>query len=185
MSARMKSKNADPDWCGRGRWPAASALHSVSGFLVPCVEPGGDGGTGLDRGLRAACRHGAGRLVRRRWDEVVAFEDALQRIPDQRIGFPEALYKAGADRRRCQAPGDVDEQPPAGLVHRPRGRHPPERKTEGFHGVGHHLLMTDGDIEVVLLVVDGGGGEQRGDRPALDGLEAGIYQATFDILWAA
>ena len=59
-----------------------------------------------------------GTIVRERRDEVAAIEDGLQRVPDQRIGFPEDIQEPGAARRRSQAPGDVDEQPPTGLVHR-------------------------------------------------------------------
>ena len=81
--------------------------------------------------------------------------------------------------------GDVDEQPPAGLVHRPQGRQLPQREPEGLHGVGHHLLMTDGDVDVVLLVAGRGDGEQRGDRPALHDLEAVVDQAPLDVLRAA
>ena len=127
----------------------------------------------------------AGTLVRERRDEVAAFEDGLQRVPDQRIGFPQGLQEAGAARWRRQVRGDVDEQPPAGLVHRPGGRQLPEGEPQGLHGVGHHLLMTDGDVDVVLLVAGRGDGEQRGDRPALDDLEAVIDQAPFDVLGAA
>ena len=45
--------------------------------------------------------------------------------------------------------------------------------------------MTDGDVDVVLQVVGRGDGEQRGDRPALDDLEAVVDQAPFDVLGAA
>ena len=42
--------------------------------------------------------------------------------------------------------------------------------------------MTDGDEHVVLLVVDRRDREQRGDRPALDDLEAIVDEAPFDVL---
>ena len=45
--------------------------------------------------------------------------------------------------------------------------------------------MTDGDVDVVLLVAGRGDGEQRGDRPALDDLEVIVDQAPFDVLGAA
>ena len=45
--------------------------------------------------------------------------------------------------------------------------------------------MTDGDVDVVLPVAGLGDGEQRGDRPALDDLEAVVDQAPFDVLRAA
>ena len=76
-----------------------------------------------------------------------------------------SVQEAGAARGRGQAPGDVDEQPPAGLVHRHHGRQLPHGEPQGLHGVGHHLLMTDGDVDVIVLVAGLGDGEQRGDRP--------------------
>ena len=118
-------------------------------------------------------------------DEVAAFEDGLQRVPDQRIGSPQGLQEAGATRWRTQRLGDVDEQSPAGLGHGPRGRQLPQGEPQGLHGVGHHLLMTDGDVDVVLLVAGRGDGEQRGDRPALDDLEPIVDQAPFDVLGVA
>ena len=99
--------------------------------------------------------------------------------------FPSDLQEACAARRRSQALGDVDEQPPAGLVHRPGGRQLPHGEPQRLHGVGHHLLMTDGDVDVVLPVAGRGDGEQRGDRPALDDLEVVVDQAPFDVLGAA
>ena len=45
--------------------------------------------------------------------------------------------------------------------------------------------MTDGDVDVVLLVAGRGNGEQRGDRPALNDLKILIDQAPFDVLRAA
>ena len=45
--------------------------------------------------------------------------------------------------------------------------------------------MTDGDVDVVLSIVGRGDGEQRGDRPALDDLEAIVDQAPFDVLGVA
>ena len=72
--------------------------------LRPDVAPqGGDGGLaapdqlsddgriGLDRGWCAASRRPGGAFVRARRDEVAAVEDGLQRVPDERIGFPEDL----------------------------------------------------------------------------------------------
>ena len=85
---------------------------------------------------------------------------------------PEHVQQGGAARGRRQALGDVDEQPPAGLVHRRERRQLPHGEPERLHGVGHHLLVTDGDVDVVLVVAGRGDREQRGDRPALDDLEA-------------
>jgi hypothetical protein len=112
-------------------------------------------------------------------------EDGLQRVPDQRIGFPRELEEGCAARRRSQNLSNVDEQPPAGLGHGPGGRHLPEGQPQGLHGVGHHLLMADRDVEVVLPVASRGDGEQRRDRPALNHLEVVVDQTPLDILGAA
>ena len=161
------------------------APQGGDGRLAALDQLGDDGRIGLDRGGRAAGRRPAGTRVRERRDEVVAVEDGLQRVPDQRIASPHDVQEAGAARGRGQAPGDVDEQPPAGLVHRRHGRQLPHGEPQGLHGVGHHLLVTDGDVDVVLLVAGLGDGEQRGDRPALHDLEVVVDQAPFDVLRAA
>ena len=88
---------------------------------------------------------------------------------------------AGEARRRVTSTNSL----PAGLVHRHHGRQLPHGEPQGLHGVGHHLLVTDGDVDVVLLVAGLGDGEQRRDRPALDDLEAVVDQAPFDVLRAA
>ena len=160
------------------------ALQGGDGSLAAPDQLGDDGRIGLDRGRRGAGRRPAATVVRDRRDEVAAVEDRLQRVPDQRV-LPEGLQDGGAGRRRGQARGDVDEQPSAGLVH-PRDRDQlVHGEPQGLHGVGHHLLVTDGDVDVVLPVVGRGDGEQRGDRPALDDLEAIVDQAPLDVLGAA
>ena len=161
------------------------AFRGGDGCLAAPDQLGDDGRIGLDRSWRAAKQWPGGTLVRERPDEAVALEDGLQRVPGQRIGSPQGLQEAGAARRRGQPLGDVDEQAAAGLGHGRGGRHLPEGQPEGLHGVGHHLLMTDGDVDVVLPVAGLGDGEQRGDRPALDDLEAVVDQAPFDVLGAA
>ena len=115
-SSRMKSNSAGPDFvrmsrsqrgegrlgCARSarrRWPG----RSRSAWRAP---PGGG---------PAGASSGSGR------DEVAAVDDGLQRVPDQRIGPSHSVQEAGAARRRGQPPGDVDEQPPAGLAHRRAG----------------------------------------------------------------
>src|SRR5215210_5429707 len=105
MSARMKSSSADPDFVEMLRFKAA-----MEAWLRP-----------------------AWPLVRERPDEVAAFEDGLQRVPDQRIAFPHDLQEACAARWRSQVPGDVDEQPPAGLVHGPACRQLPQGEPQGLH----------------------------------------------------
>ena len=47
------------------------------------------------------------------------------------------------------------------------------------------MLMTDGDVHVVLAVPGFRNGEQRRDRPALDDLEAVVDEAPLDVLRAA
>ena len=176
----MKSSSAGPDFVRMSRFRAATDawLRSISSVTMA-------GSVSIGAGAPAGAAAPRGALVRERRDEVAAVEDGLQRVPDQRIGLPEQLQEAGAARRRRQALGDVDEQPPAGLVHRRRGRQLPDGEPERLHGVGHHLLVTDGDVDVVLAVVGRGDGEQRRDRPALDDLEAVVDQAPFDVLRAA
>src|ERR1051325_9198524 len=103
--------------------------------------------------------------------DEVAVEDGLERVSDQWIGFPQGRYEACATRRRSQGLSDVNEQPPASFGHWPWGRHLPEREPQGLERIGHHLLMTDGNVDAVLPVGGLGDGEQRGDRAALDDLE--------------
>ncbi len=173
----MKSNSAGPDL------RLDLALQGGDGSLVARDQLGDDDRIGLDRSGRSGPRrHRGGSLVRERPHEVTAIDDGLQRVPDQRIGSPQDVQEAGADRRRGQALGDVDEETAADLGHRSGGRQLPEGDPQGLHGVGHHLLMTDGDVDVVLAVVGRGDGEQRGDRPALDDLEVIVDQAPLDVL---
>ena len=152
-------------------------LRSISSAtMAGSVSIGGGG---------AASRRRAGTLVWERRDEVAAVEDGLQRVTDQRIGFRQESRRPARLAGEARILGDVDEQPAAGLVHGPACRQLEQGEPEGLHGVGHHLLMTDGDVDVVLSVAGRGDGEQRGDRPALDDLEVVVDQAPFDILRAA
>ena len=66
------------------------ALQSSDRGLAVFDQLRGDRRIGLDRGVSAAGRRPAGTLGRERRDEIAAVEDGLQRVPDQRIGFPEA-----------------------------------------------------------------------------------------------
>jgi len=52
------------------------------------VEVGDDGRIGLDRGGPSTRRRPCGSFVRERRDEVASVEDGLERVPDERIGFP-------------------------------------------------------------------------------------------------
>ena len=159
------------------------ACQGGVGRLAALDQLGHDRRVGLDRGRRFASGRPGGTLVGERRDEVAAVEDGLQRVSDQRIGLRQR-QEACAARWRGQELGDVDEQPPARLVHRRAGRQLEQGEPEGLHGVGHHLLMTDGDVDVVLSVAGHGDREQRGDRSALDDLEAVVDQAPFDVLRA-
>ena len=79
----MKSSSADPDFVRMSRSKAAleAWLRSISSVtMAGSVSIG----AGASRGGAPA-----GTLVRERRDEVVAFDDGLQRVPDQRIGLPQ------------------------------------------------------------------------------------------------
>src|SRR4029450_6028123 len=80
---------------------------------------------------------------------------------------------------------DIDKEPSAGFGHGAHGRHLPERKPQGLHRVGHHLLMPDRDVDVVLAVVYLRDWKQRCDRSTLDDLEVVVDQAPLDILRSA
>jgi len=125
-----------------------------------------------------------GRIVGGRWDEVAAVEHRLQCVSDERVAAPHDLQKLLPARGGRQAFRHVDEQPPAGRVHwRERGQLP-HGKPQRSHGVGHHLLVADGHVDVVLAVVARWDGEHRGDRPALDDLEVVAHDAPLDVLRA-
>jgi hypothetical protein len=81
----------------------------------------------------ASFRRCAG-LVRERPDEVAAFEDGLERVPDERIGFPEVQETCAAGWGG-QVPGDIDEKPPASVVHARGGRQLEQREPEGLDRV--------------------------------------------------
>ena len=69
------------------------ALQGGDRTLAALDQLGDDGRIGLDRGGRAARRRSARAVVRDRRDEVAASQDGLQRVPDQRIGFPKRLQR--------------------------------------------------------------------------------------------
>ena len=145
----MKSNSAAPDFV----WMSRCELGDRC--LTALDQLGDDGRIGLDRSRRAAEQGPGGALVGQRPDEAVAVEDGLQRVPGQRIGSPRDS-RSRRGRRRGQPSGDVDEQAAAGLAHRRGGRHLPEGQPEGLHRVGHHLLMTDGEVDVGLPVARSG-----------------------------
>jgi hypothetical protein len=57
-----------------------------------------------------------------------------------------------------------------------------ERQPEGRHRVGHHLLVTERHVDVVLAVPGTGNGEERGDRAALDDGERAARVSPLDVL---
>ena len=170
---------------GRSGLGSDVAPQRGDGRLRARDEPGDDGRIGLERGGSTTGRRTDLTLVGDRRDEVVAFQDGLQRVPDQRIAPPHDFQEACTAGRGHQALGDVDEEPPAGLVHPRESGQLPHGDPQGLHGVGHHLVMTDGDEDVVPSVVGHRNGEQCGDRPALDDMELVIGQAPFDVLGAS
>src|ERR1700693_5291567 len=104
MSARMKSNSADPDLIRMLRFKAAmdSRLRPISSVTMAGSVAIGAGrpaagvppGTPFGRRGRAPCGRTAGTLVRDRRDEVVTFEDGLQRVPDQWIAPPHDFQEA-------------------------------------------------------------------------------------------
>ena len=162
------------------------ALQGGDGRLAALDQLGDDGRIGLDRrparrrpAARRDPRPGAtGRSRRGRGWSAARPRSADRPSP----GPPGGRARLAGEARRWAT--STNSLPPASYI---RGRavscHSGE--PQGLHGVGHHLLVTDGDVDVVLSVVGVGDGEQRGDRPALDDLEAVVDQAPFDVLRAA
>ena len=175
----MKSSSADPDFVRMSRFRAAMEawLRSISSVTmagsvsIGAGAPPAGGPPGPSSGSDGM-KSPRSRMV-------------CSASPISGSDFPRTSRRPARLAGEARRLGDVDEQPPAGLVHRREGRQLPHGEPQGLHGVGHHLLMTDGDVDVVLSVAGRGDGEQRGDRPALDDLEAVVDQAPFDVLGAA
>ena len=109
----MKSSSAGPDFVRMSRFRAAmdAWLRSISSATMA-------GSVSIGAGPPPAGAPG-GTLVRERRDEVAAVEDGLQRVPDQRIGFPQDLQEAGAARGRRQAwVTSTNSLPPASAMGR-------------------------------------------------------------------
>ena len=165
----MKSNSAGPDLV------ADVAPQRGDRRLAALDQLGDDGRIGLDRS-RGAARPAAAPapVVRERRDEVAAVEDGL---PARRGSAdrprPISSRQAGPARRRCRAcwVTSTNSRPPASGIGAGVGQLP-HRQPERLHGVGHHLLVPDGDVDVVARRRRLPGREQRGDRPALDDLEA-------------
>ena len=133
----MNSSSAEPDFermsafrASTDAWLASISSVTMAGSVsIGAGAPPGGGPAGASSGIDR--------------DEVAALEEVLQRVPDQRIALPHHLQERRAARRRRQSLDDVDEQPPAGLVHRRQRRQLEQREPQGLHRVGHHLLVTD------------------------------------------
>ena len=175
----MKSSSADPDFVRMSRFRAAmdAWLCSISSVTIAGSVSIGAGAP--PAGGPAGPSSGSDGMKSPRSRMVCSAS------PISGSDLPDHLQEARAARRRRQALGDVDEQPPAGLVHRRERHQLVQGEPERLHGVGHHLLVTDGEVDVVLFVAGRGDREQRGDRPALDDLEVVVGQAPFDVLGAA
>ena len=103
------------------------ALQGGDGGLVALDQLGDDGRIGLDRGGRIAGRRPAGRAPPGRAGSASGSD--RMKSPRSRMvcsaspisgsPLPRTSRRAYPSRRRSQSLGDVDEQPPAGLVHRP------------------------------------------------------------------
>ena len=172
----MKSNSADPDFVRMSRFNVAidASLRSISSATTAGSVSIGAGASPVGVLLGPSSGRVGMKSPRSRM--------FCSASPDQRIASPHDLQEVAAARWRRQARGDVDEQPSAGLVHWPGGRQLPKGEPQRLHGVGHHLPMADRDVDMVLSVAGRGDGEQRGDRSALDDLEAVLDQAPFDVL---
>ena len=158
-------------------------------FLGLCDQLGDSRWVGLDRlgsggggGQRRSCRS-AGAFGRS-GQEVIPLDHGLQRVSKQGIALAEQLEQGCPACGGGKHLGDVDEQPAAGDAHGPRRRELPHGEPERLHRVGHHLLVTDGDVHAVCVVAGRRGRKQRGDRPALDNEELAAREAPFDVLGA-
>ena len=113
--------------------------------------------------------------------QETARQQILDRAADERIAVEHVQEICTAGGRR-ELPGDVDEQLPARLMHGTGRQHLPDRQAERLYRIDHHLLVTDGQIDVPLAVLPGRDREERGDRSALDDGEYAIEQAPLDVL---
>ncbi len=144
-------------------------------------EGGHHGGVGVEERRRAGGRAGD---LRGRVAEVPALDEPAQRAAHERVAA-EDLEQLRATGRGGQRPRDVDEEAAARLGHRRGGRQLPEGEPQGLHGVGHHLLVPDGDVDVEGVVRGLGEREERRDRPRLDHREALVVQAPLEVLRGA
>ena len=176
----MKSSSTDPDFVRMSRFKAAIEVLAVFDQL------GGDGRIGLDRGVSAAGRRPGGPSAGSDGMKSPRSRMVCSASPISGSDFPRPPRRDLRGSPVKPASGVTStNRPPACLGHGTRGRQLPDGEPQGLHGVGHHLLMTDGDVDVVLSVVGRGDGEQRGDRPALDDLEVVVDEAPFDVLGTA
>ena len=143
----MKSNSA-----GAGLRRGCRAAARASEAWLLCDQLGDDGRIGLDR-LGGRRRHGAAGAAPEPSAGAGTKSPRSSTVSSasrsQRIALAEQLEQGCAARRRGQASGDVDEQPAAGVAHRPRRGQLPDGEPERLHRVGHHLLVTDRDVDVV------------------------------------
>ena len=174
----MKSSSAVPDFVPMSLFEAAleASLRPIrSATMAGSVSSGaGAPGAGAPPGLSS----GSDRMKFPR-SRTVSSASLISGSD-----FPRSRRRARpAGEARCRVTS-TNSLPPASYI----GRRAVSCQTEsprGLHGVGHHLLMTDGDVDVVLLVAGLGDRKQRRDRPALNDLKILIEQTPFDVLRAA
>ena len=175
----MKSSSAGPDFAAMSRFSAAMEawLRSISSVTMAGSVSIGAGAlsAGVPAGSssgRAGMKSPRSRMVRSA--SPISGSDLPRAFsrPARLAGEPSSWVTS------------TNSRPPASAIGR-RGRQLPQREPQGLHRVGHHLLMADGDVDVVALIAGRGDGEQRGDRPALDDLELVVGQAPLDVLGVA
>ena len=175
----MKSSSADPDFVWMSRFKAATEawLRPISSVtMAGSVSIG----SGASAGGAAPGPSSGSEGMKSPRSRMVSSASPISGSDFPRASRTAARL-AGEARRLVTSTNSL---PPAsymgaGVISRNSG------EPQGFHGVRHHLLVTDGDVDVVLSVAGRGDGEQRRDRPALDDLEAIVDQAPFDVLRAA
>ena len=145
----MKSNSAGPDLV------ADVALQGGDGRLGARDQVGDDGRVGLDRVGAAADRRrrggsssGSGGMKSPRSRTVCSASPISG--SHRPMTSRSAARLAGDARRRVTSTNSL---PPASCIG-PAGGQLPHGEPQRLHGVRHHLLVTDRDVDVVLPVVD-------------------------------
>ncbi len=181
----MKSNSAEPDFAGSSRFRAAidAWVRWISSATIAGSFSIGAGGLPVGnpapRRSRRAPRPAPSGRSRPRSRRVCS----ASRISGSDFPMPARRAARFAGEARA-AVTSTNSLPPA-VEHGPARGELPHRQPERLHRVGHHLLMADGEVDVVLPIARRGDGEQRGDRPALDDLEVVLDEAPLDVLGAA